>query len=122
MFTRSLAIMLAPLLPMAALIFPMGALHRIDDLVAGVVATLLSAFALGSDRARIAAAVVGGWVAVAALAFPGTLLEEAVALSWGMLMMSWLAGPFSAPPRVFRESRRAPEKAVADSGHLPLAA
>jgi hypothetical protein len=122
MFTRSLAILLAPLLPMAALILPMGAPHRIDDLVAGVVATILSGFALGSDRARIGAAVVGGWVALAALVFPGTLIEEVVALSWGALMLSWMAGPFSAAPRATRQAAAAPEKTVDDRGRLPMAA
>ena len=122
MFTRSLAILLAPLLPMAALIFPMGTLHRVDDLVAGTLVTVLSAFALGNDRARIGAAVVAGWVALAALIFPSSLLEEVVALSWGTLMFAWLAGPLSAPPRVTREPAAAPARAAADDGHLPLAA
>jgi hypothetical protein len=122
MFTRSLAILLAPWLPLAALIFPMGTAHRINDLVAGTLATVLSGVALGSDRARIAAAVIGGWVALTAFIFPSTLLEEVVALSWGTLMVSWLAGPFSAAPKVFKEAAAAPEQAVADTGHQPLAA
>jgi hypothetical protein len=123
MFTRSLAIMLAPLLPMAALIFPMGTLHRVDALVAGSVATILSALALGSNRARIGAAVVGGWVALTALIFPTSLLEEVVALSWGTLMLSWMAGPFAAAPRATkRQPAAAPKQAVADGGHVPLAA
>ncbi len=122
MFTRSLAILLAPCLPLAALIFPMGTAQRIDALVAGTVATILSAVALGSDRARIAAAVVGGWVALTALIFPSTLLESVVALSWGVLMLAWLAGPFSAPPQVTKEPGALPGEAVADEGHQPLAA
>ncbi|HXJ21280.1 MAG TPA: hypothetical protein VMT03_13705 [Polyangia bacterium] len=122
MFTRSLAILLAPLLPMSALIFPMGTLHRVDDLVAGTIVTILSAFALGNDRARVGGAVVAGWVALAALVFPSSLLEEVLALSWGTLMFAWLAGPFSAPPRVTREPAAAPAETATAGGQLPLAA
>lgn len=122
MFTRSLAILLGPWLPLAALIFPMGTAHRVNDLVAGTLATILSAVALGSDRARIGAAVIGGWVALAALVFPSTLLEAEVALSWGGLMLSWMAGPFSAAPEVIRKPGLAPRQPVADAGHQRLAA
>jgi hypothetical protein len=122
MFTRSLAILLAPWLPLAALIFPMGTTHRINDLVAGTLATILSAVALGSDRARIGAAVIGAWVALAALVLPSTLLEVEIGLSWGTLMLAWMAGPFSAAPKVFKEPAVAPAQAAADPGHQPLAA
>ena len=122
MLTRSLAILLAPWLPLAALILPMGTAHRTDDLVAGTIATILSALALASDRARIGAAVVGGWVALTAFIFPSTLLEAMVALSWGTLMLAWLAGPFSAAPAVSRELRLAPPVPVADDRDQRLAA
>ena len=122
MLTRSLAILLAPWLPLAALILPMGAAHRIDDLVAGTIATILSALALASDRARIGAAVVGGWVALTAFIFPSTLLEAMVALSWGTLMLAWLAGPFSTAPQVSRELGLAPRMSVADDRDQRLAA
>jgi len=122
MLTRSLAILLAPWLPLAALIFPMGTAHRLNDLIAGTLATILSAVALGSDRARIGAAVVAGWVALAALVLPSTLLEAEVALSWGALMLAWMAGPFSAAPKVIREPALAPPRAVADAGPQRLAA
>jgi hypothetical protein len=122
MLTRSLAILLAPWLPLAALILPMGTAHRVNDLVAGTVATILSAVALGNDRARIGAAVIGGWVALAALVFPSTLLEAEVALSWGVLMLAGMAGPFSTAPKVFREPAAAPRQPVADAGHQRMAA
>lgn len=122
MFTRCLGILLAPCLPVAALVFPMGTAHRVSALVCGTLATALSAFALSQDRARLGAAIVGGWVALSALIFPSTLLEETIALSWGVLMFSWLVGPFSAPPAVLRVSTRAPEPARSGDGHLPMAA
>jgi hypothetical protein len=122
MLTRSLAILLAPWLPLAALMLPMGAAHRIDDLVAGTLATLLSAFSLSNDRARIGAAVVGGWVALTAFIFPATLLEEVVALSWGTLMVAWLAGPHAEAPRVIRQPAAAPPKERTTGGRMPLAA
>jgi len=122
MLTRSLAILLAPWLPLAALILPLGTAHRIDDLVAGTIATILSALALASDRARIGGAVVGGWVALTAFIFPSTLLEAMVALSWGTLMLAWLAGPFSSAPQVSRELGLAPRMPVADDRDQRLAA
>lgn len=122
MLTRLLAILLAPVLPMAALIFPMSAAHRIDALICGVAASALSAFALASDRARIAGAVVAAWVALTAFIFPSTLLEEMIALSWGTLMVAWLAGPLSAQPRVFIEKAALPSPTEEHEPHLPLAA
>lgn len=122
MLTRCLGILLAPCLPIAALIFPMGTMHRVSALVSGILATVLSAFALSDDRARIGAAVVGGWVALSALIFPSGLLEETIALSWGCLMLSWLAGPFSAAPAVIRVAAPLPEPAKTGHEHLPIAA
>ncbi len=121
MLTRSLAILLAPWLPLGALMLPMSAAHRIDGLVAGALGIVLSAFSLSNDRARIAAAAVGAWVALTALVFPSTLLEATLALSWGALMFAWLAGPFSTRPAVITSVAPA-AAADARDGHLPLAA
>ncbi len=121
MLTRSLAILLAPWLPLGALMLPLSTAHRIDGLVAGTLGTVLSAFALSNDRARLGGAAVGAWVALTALVFPSTLVESMLALSWGVLMFAWLAGPFSARPQTIRWAApaRAPESG---DGHLPLAA
>jgi hypothetical protein len=122
MLTRCLGILLAPCLFVAALIFPMGTAHRASALVCGILATVLSGFALASDRARSGAAMVGGWVALSALIFPSTLLDSTIALSWGVLMFSWLAGPFSVRPTVIRLAAPAPEPAATRDDHLPLVA
>ena len=121
MLTRFVAILLAPCLPLAALIFPLSTAHHVSALVAGTVATVLAAFAFSSDRARFGAAAVAAWVALTALLFPSSLLEEVIALSWGVPMFACLAGPFSAPPVVTRTAAAA--RAPADEGeHLPMAA
>jgi hypothetical protein len=120
MLARSLAILLAPCLPVAALIFPLGTLHRVSALVSGTIAVALSALALSNEKARVGGAIVGAWVALTALVFPSTLLEEVIALSWGVLMFSWLAGPFSSRPEVIRLGAPAPAKS--DDRQLPLAA
>jgi len=123
MLTRCLGILLAPCLPVAALIFPLGTAHRISALVCGTLATVFSALALSDDRARLGAAILGGWVALSALIFPSTFLESTLALSWGVLMFSWLVGPLSAAPEVVRVPAAAPAPAAETGGdHLPLAA
>ena len=122
MLHRTLAILLAPILPMAALMLPLSTFHRVDAFVAGGLATVLSAFALADDRARLGGAIVAGWVALTALIFPSTLLEETLALSWGVLMLAWLAGPLSATPRVTRVAAERPVREVGGDHHLPLAA
>jgi hypothetical protein len=119
MLTRSLAILLAPWLPIAAVLLPFE--HRIGALAAGVAVTVLSGFAFSSDRARVAGAVVAGLVALTALVSPTTLAEEAITLSWGTLMFAWLVGPLSAPPLVTRAAP-APVATSTDERHVPLAA
>ncbi|HXU63778.1 MAG TPA: hypothetical protein VN962_18900 [Polyangia bacterium] len=124
MLTRCLGILLAPCLPIAALIFPLGTAHRTSALVCGALATAFSALALSDDRGRLGAAIMGGWAALSALIFPSTFLESTLALSWGVLMFSWLVGPFSVAPQVIRVAAAAPAPAPAETGgdHLPLAA
>ena len=122
MLSRSLAILFASWLPVAALILPLGPAHRISALVSGILGTALSGFALASDRARVGGAIIGAWVALTAFIFPSTLLEEVIALSWGISMVACLAGPFSAPPATFRVAVRAAGGDDARDRHLPLAA
>ena len=101
MFSRAIAMLVAPWLPFAAVMLPLGATHRANALIAGSIATVLSAFSFAYDRARLGAAVLGGWVALTAFIFPSTLLEEVVTVSWGVTMFAFMAGPFSDPPRSF---------------------
>jgi hypothetical protein len=122
MLTRSLAILLAPWLPLGALIFPLSPAHRISALVAGVLVTVLSAFAFSSERARVGAAVVSGLVALTALVFTSTMLEETMALSWGAVMFALLTGPLSAPPVVTRTAAAAPAPRASQHEQLPMAA
>lgn len=122
MLNRFLAILIAPWLPLAALVFPMSTPHHVSALVAGTLATVLAAFAFSDDRARFAAAGVAGWVALTALIFPSSLLEETIALSWGVSMFAWLAGPLSAPPVVIRTRAAARPAQVRDDEHFPMAA
>jgi hypothetical protein len=77
MLTRCLALLFIPILPFVPLMAPLGSAHVISAVVAGVVATVLAAFALVDDRARAAVAVVGGWVALSPFIFrPQKALPE----------------------------------------------
>jgi hypothetical protein len=100
MFSRMLAIVISSLLPALGLILPMSAAHRANALIAGTLATALAAFSLMDRRACFGAALVGVWVALSAFVFHSTLLEEVVTVTWGVVMFSWLIGPFSAAPEV----------------------
>jgi hypothetical protein len=102
MFSRSLAILIAPWLPAAALILPLGPAHTANDLIAGTLAVVLSAFAFVDRRVGFAVGCVAAWVALAAFIFPSTLLEAVLAVSWGVTMFTCLGGPFSEAPRVER--------------------
>ena len=125
MLSRPLAILLASTLPTAAAIVPMGPAHTANAVIAGTLATILAAVSLASDRARIATAVLGFWVALSPFIFWSTLAEEVVTVSWGVLMFSWMIGPFSAPfevTRVVPVPAAAPGAAAAPAPELPLAA
>ena len=100
MFSRMLAIVVASWLPVLGVILPVGAAHRANALVAGVAATVLSAFALGDRRARAAGALVGAWVALSPFVLGGTLIEKVMTVTWGVAMFTWLIGPFSDAPVV----------------------
>ena len=124
MFSRSLAILIAPLLPTAALILSLGPAHTANDLIAGTAAVILSAFALVSRRVSFAVGIVAAWVALTAFIFPSTFIEQVLATSWGVAMFTCVAGPFSEAPRVDRVASlpvTPPASVRSDSG-LPLAA
>lgn len=121
MFSRSLAILIAPWLPTAALILSLGPAHTASDLIAGTLAVVLSGFALVSRRIGFAVSVVAAWVALTAFIFPSTLVEEVIAISWATAMFACMAGPFSEPARVYRVVSP-PAASVPGDSRLPLAA
>jgi hypothetical protein len=100
MLSRSIAIVIASWLPMFAVMLPVGPVHTVNAMVAGILATLLSLMALADSRARVATAVVGGWVALSPFIFSSTLIEEVMTVSWGVTMFVCMIGPFSAAPHV----------------------
>jgi hypothetical protein len=110
MLSRSVAILIGAWLPMLGVILPLGPVHTANALIAGIAATLLSFAALSDDRARIGAAVIGGWVALSPFIFDSTLIEKVLTVSWGCTMFACLIGPFSQAPHV--EVVRAPAKRV----------
>jgi hypothetical protein len=110
MLSRSVAILIGAWLPMLGVVLPLGPVHTANALIAGIAATLLSLAALSDDRARIATAVVGAWVALAPFIFDSTLIEEVLCVSWGVTMFVCMIGPFSQAPRV--EAVGAPAKHV----------
>ncbi len=97
MFARSLAILVSPWLPCAALILPFGRAHTINALLAGALAVALSAFSLTSERVGSLVSAIGMWVALTAFIFPSTLLEEVVVVSWGVVMFICMFAPFREP-------------------------
>jgi hypothetical protein len=100
MFSRSVAILIGAWLPMLAGILPLSTFHMVNAIVAGVAATLLSFAALSDNRARVATAVVGAWVALTPFIFDSTILEKVLTVSWGVTMFAHMIGPFSDSPRV----------------------
>jgi hypothetical protein len=98
MLSRSIGILIGVWLPMLAVSLPIGPVHTANALIAGILATVLSLAALADDRARIATAVVGAWVALSPFVFTSTLIEEVLTVSWGMTIFFCMIGPFSAAP------------------------
>ncbi len=94
MFSRSLAILVSPWLPCAALILPFGRAHTVNALVAGTLAVALSAFSLSSRRIGSLVSAIGVWVALTGFIFPSTLIEEVVVVSWGVVMFICMFAPF----------------------------
>jgi hypothetical protein len=124
MLTRCLALLFIPILPFVPLMAPLSPAHATSAVVAGVVATVLAAFALVDDRARAAVAMVGGWVALSPFIFRSTLTEEVIAVCWGVGTFALMMGPLSAPPRSIFVAA-APQKPLPESGydhHVRLAA
>ena len=97
MFSRSLALLISPWLPCAALILPFGPAHTVNALLAGTLAIALSGFSLASRRAGSLVSAIGVWVALTGFIFPSTLLEEVVVVSWGALMFICMFAPFQEP-------------------------
>ena len=97
MFSRSLALLISPWLPCAALILPFGHAHTVNALVAGTLAVALSGFSLSSRRAGSLVSAIGIWVALTGFIFPSTLLEEVVVVSWGAVMFICMFAPFREP-------------------------
>jgi hypothetical protein len=120
MFSRMLAIFISSWLPVMGVILPVSAAHRANALVAGIAATVLAALSLVDNRARYGAALVGAWVALSPfLILQSTLLEEVMTVSWGVVMFTWLIGPFSASPAV-TWSRPAAAPAARPEPHVDL--
>ena len=100
MLSRSLAIIVSSWLPCFALILPLGRFHTVNALVAGTVATVLSALAMSNDKARVGASIVGAWVAFTPFIVQSTLIEIVMTTCWGVAMFVHLIGPFSQAPSV----------------------
>ena len=124
MFARSLAILVSPWLPCAALILPFGRAHTVNALVAGTLAVVLSAFSLSSRRIGSLVSAIGVWVALTGFIFPSTLLEEVVVVSWGVVMFICMFAPFREPFVATEVAAVpvAPSAAVAPDGGVRLAA
>jgi hypothetical protein len=123
MLSRCLALVLMSIFPVAPFILPFGPAHTVNAVVAGSLAALLGLFALANDRARIAAAVVAGWVALSPFVIWSTLTEQVVCVSWGVSTFVLLAGPFSMSPAVFRVPAAVPIRPPAGRDEdLPVAA
>jgi len=126
MLARSIAILFSSFLPTAALILPLSPAHKINALVAGTLATILAAFSMAYDRARIGAVLLGAWVALTPFIFESTLVEKILTVCWGTMMFVSLAGPFSeAPLRSWVASPQPAQKRVQEPAaerQLPIAA
>lgn len=118
MLSRSIAILFASFLPTAAMILPLSPAHKINALIAGTLATMMAAFSMAYERARLGAALIGAWVALAPFIFPSTIVEEVLTVCWGTMMFVSLMGPFSESPG--RTWARAPQSAP-KTGEAPAA-
>jgi hypothetical protein len=119
-----LAIVVSSWLPVLGVILPMSATHRANALVAGIAATALAAFSLVDNRARFGAALIAAWVALFPFIILGsTLLEKVVTVTWGVTMFTWLIGPFSESPHIYRVKPKAAQvRAPEPDVELPHAA
>jgi hypothetical protein len=126
MLSRAIAILFASFLPTAALILPLSPAHKINALIAGTLATMLAAFSMAYDRARLGAALIGAWVSLTPFIFPSTIVEQVLAVCWGTMMFVSLMGPLSeSPGRTWVRAPQAVKKSVeapAPERRLPMAA
>jgi hypothetical protein len=99
MLGRCLALLFIPVLPWVPLMAPFGRVQAANAIIAGIIAIVCAAFSLVDYRARVAAAVVGGWVALSPFIFRATLLEEWILVTWGVCTFVLMVGPFSDRPR-----------------------
>jgi hypothetical protein len=121
MFSRMLAIFISSWLPVMGVILPVSAAHRANALVAGIAATVFAALSLVDNRARYGAALVGAWVALSPfLILQSTLVESIMTVSWGVVMFSWLIGPFSESPAVTWSRLVAAAPAARPEPHVDL--
>jgi hypothetical protein len=123
MLSRSIGCLTAVWLPCLALVLPFSRFHAVNAIVAGTVATILAAFAIVSDRARLGAAIVGLWVAFTPLVVQSSLLELVLCGCWGVTLYVSLVGPFSsAPQSTFVRQPAALVEKREEEDTLPIAA
>ncbi|HVZ72886.1 MAG TPA: hypothetical protein VHJ20_10970 [Polyangia bacterium] len=100
MFSRMIAIVISSWLAVSGVILPMSPFYRANAIVVGVLAAVLSGFALVDDRARFGTALLGAWTAFAAVFGGATVLDLVVSVCWGVTTFTALLSPFSSPPQV----------------------
>ena len=124
MFLRCLALLFVPILPFVPLMAPLSRAHAMNAIISGIIAGALAGFSLVDNRARTAVALVGAWVAFSPFVFRATLLEQVVAVCWGVSTFVFMVGPFSDRPRsIFvPASSSRPRRRANDDDQLPLAA
>jgi hypothetical protein len=125
MFVRCLALLFIPILPFVPLMADFGPAATASDVIAGSLASALALFSLVNRRARVAVALVGGWVAFSPFVLRMSFFEEVVAVAWGVSTFALMVGPFSDTPRVIIEAAAAPvtpQRESARERHLPIAA
>lgn len=117
MFARCIAIMFSSWLPLVGLALSFDPVHRINVIVSGIVAILFSFGALSSERFRIAAALVGGWVALSSIVLWSSHLEAFVTVTWGVMMFFGMVGPFSAEVQSKGMGPPVPQATIASEEH-----
>jgi hypothetical protein len=124
MFTRCIALLLIPVLPFVPLMANFGGATTANAVIAGALAMALAFASLIDDRARVGVALIGAWVAFSPFVFRSSMLEDIVAVCWGVSTFVLMAGPFSDRPRVIvAPATRAETQRDTDRDQpLPLAA
>ncbi len=124
MLLRCLALLFVPILPFVPLMTPLSRAHTANAIISGIIATVLAGLSLVDNRARTAVALVGAWVAFSPFVFRATLVEEVVAVCWGVSTFALMVGPFSDRPRssFVAASPSRPRQRANDDHQVPLAA